>query len=121
MNPEAASDEIVATIAGVDRHRQEMEKESDPAKACNEALRKLHELLDHERKALQLHGPGTRHASNVGAVEAAIARLQKLAGTANPGAIPKNPLPGRHQVSPQDASPTIPRSKARRRTGRSEH
>jgi len=55
------SDEVMDAIAQIELHRQEMEKEAGAAAACNEALRKLHELLEREREALQLHGPGEPH------------------------------------------------------------
>ena len=44
------SDEVIDAIAQIELQRQEMEKEAGLAAACNEALRKLHELLERERK-----------------------------------------------------------------------
>jgi hypothetical protein len=61
MKPETASDDTLDIIADIEMHRQKMANESDPSTACNEALRKLHELL--EREALQSGGPGIRRMS----------------------------------------------------------
>jgi hypothetical protein len=120
MDPRIATDEVIDLIAGIEMHRKEMGKETDLAAACNEALRKLHELLDHEREALQSHGPGTRHPANIGTVMFEIARVQKLTGDTSQPEIPRNPRPGHHQVSLQSGVRNFPRNKARRTMGRSE-
>jgi hypothetical protein len=120
MDPITAPDDITVVIASIEMHRQEMEKESGPAAACNEALRKLHEFLDQERKALQLHESGTRHSSNIEAASAEIARVRSLAGPTTQGATSQSPRPGHHQVSLQSAARTFPRNKARRTMGRGE-
>ena len=75
MNAGTASDEVIDAIASIEMHRQELEKEAGLAAACSEALRKLHELLDHERAAQQLHAPGTKHPANVEAVTAEIKKI----------------------------------------------
>jgi len=97
-----------------------MGKESDPAAACNDALRKLHELLEREREALQSHGPGTRHSANIETVMLEIAKLKKLAGDASQPASSRNPRPGHHQLSLQSAARSFPRNKGRRTMGRGE-
>jgi len=110
------SDEVVDAIAHIEMHRQEMAKEASVAAACNEALRKLHELLEREREALQPHGPGARHEAHIEALAAEIERVKRLAGAvakAKQGRPqPRNPLrPGqRHD---------LPRNKRRRTMGRS--
>jgi hypothetical protein len=118
MDPAAVSDDVVDAIASIEMHRQEAEKESDRAAACNEALRKLHELLDGERKALQLPGADARHSSNIEAATAEIARVRSLAGPASKAPVSESPRPGHHQVSLQSVSRT--RNKARRTMGRNE-
>jgi len=110
------SDEVMDAIAEIALHRQEMQKEAGLAAACNEALRKLHELLEREKQALQLHGPGARHAAHIEALAAEIERVKRLAGArakAKQGRPPsRNPLrPG----PPHN----FPRDKRRRTTGRS--
>jgi hypothetical protein len=110
------SDEVIDAIARIEMHRQEMEKEAGVAAAGNEALRKLHELLEREREALQAHGPGARHAAHIEALTAEIERVKRLAGArakAKQGRPPpRNPLqPGRPH--------NLPRNKQRRTTGRS--
>src|SRR5277367_6222733 len=56
MSTGMATDGVTDLIAHTEMHRQEMVKEVGSAAACAGALRKLHELLEHERAALQLHG-----------------------------------------------------------------
>ena len=118
MGPEMASDDVTDAIAGIEMHRQETEKETSLAAACSEALRKLHELLERERGAQQLHGPGTKHSANVEAVTTEINRIQKLAGATSRPPMPKNPRPGQHQVSVRSATRIPPRTKGRRTMGR---
>lgn len=117
MDTEMASDEVTDAIASIEMHRQELEKEAGLAAACSEALRKLHELLDQERAAQQLHGAGTRHPANVEAVTIEIKRIQKMAGVRGQ-APPKNPRPGQHQVKLRDGTRIPPRHKGRRTMGR---
>jgi hypothetical protein len=118
MDPGIATEDVAGIIASIEMHRREME--TDLAAACSEALRKLHELLDRERKALQLHGAGTHHSSNIEAATAEIARVKNLAGPTTQGATSPNPRPGHHQVSLQSAARNFPRNKARRTMGRGE-
>ena len=110
------SDEVMDAIAHIELHRQEMEKEAGAAAACNEALRKLHELLERERQALQLHGPGARHAEHIEALSAEIERVKRRAG-AGAGAKHARPQP-QNPVRPGKPH-EIPRHKHRRTTGRS--
>jgi hypothetical protein len=113
VNP-PASIEITEIIARIELHRQERAKDSDPSIAGNEALRKLHELLDRERQALQLHAQGTRHSSNIEAIAKAIAGVKKLIATASPTAGSHNPRPRHHQDALQNAARTFQRSKGRK-------
>ena len=120
MNPETATDDILQSIASIESHRRELEKASGLSASCNEALRKLHQLLDRERGALQMHAPGTqRHSANIGAVTLEIARVKALAGDTSPPPTSRNPRPG-HEVSLQSGTRSFPRSKGRRTMGRSE-
>lgn len=114
MGAGTATDEVTDAIAHIEMHRQEMEKEAGLGAACSEALRKLHELLDREREALQLHGPGTVHAANVEAVTAEIKRVKNLALITSQGSIPKSARPGQRRMSWQNA----PRNPSRRHRGR---
>ena len=111
-------DEVTSAIARIETHRQAMAKEASAAAACNEALRKLHEILEREREALQLHGAADGHAENIGAVTAEIERVKKLAGTAGKGMMPKHGRPqSQKHVGPGQAHDT-PRNKLRRTMGR---
>ena len=110
--------EVTNAIAQIETHRQAMEKESGPAAACNEALRKLHKLLDREHEALQSRGAGEGHAESVEAVKSEIDRLKRLAGAAGKGAMPRHgrPQAQKHVGPSQPYNP--PRYKARRTMGR---
>ena len=110
------SDELMDAIAQIELHRQEMEKEAGVAAACNEALRKLHELLEREREALQLHGPGARHATHIEALAAEIERVKSRAGA---GAKAKHGRPPMRNPVRQGPQHNLPRNKRRRTTGRS--
>lgn len=118
METGTVSDEVTDAIAGIEMHRQELEKEAGLAAACSEALRKLHELLDHERAAQQLHAPGTKHPANIEAVTTEIKRIQKMAGVRTQAAIPRNPRPGQHPASARSGTRILPRTKGRRTMGR---
>jgi hypothetical protein len=72
-----ASDEVTDAIALIEMQRQYMEKESGLATACNEALRKLHQLLDQETAATQPLSPGGGHTVHVEAVMMEIKRVKK--------------------------------------------
>ena len=120
MDTETASDDVIDLITGIEKHRRESEKEADHALACNEALRKLHGLLEREREALQSHGAGTRHAANVEAVKVAIEKIKTLADQKNEPARARNPLPDRHRVSLESGARNYPRIRARRTMGRGE-
>ena len=113
------TDDMMNAIAHIEIHRQELEKESNRAAACNQALRKLHELLDQERAALQAHGPDAGRAENIEAVVAEIERVKKLASTGGRSA---NPRHGRPQQQPRPVGPgqphNRPRNKGRRTMGR---
>ncbi len=104
------SDEVVDAIASIELHRQDMAKEAGATAACNEALLKLHELLERER-ALQ---PGARQAAHIEALAAEIERVKRLAsGPAKPRHGRPQPGGQRRPGRPHDA----PRNKQRRNTG----
>jgi hypothetical protein len=76
-----ASDEVLDLMGAIALQRQAMERDSGAAPARNEALRKLNALLARERDELQSHGPGGRHAANVGVL---VLEVEKLRKSANP-------------------------------------
>jgi len=92
MDPRIATDEVIGLIAGIEMHRRAMRQEADLAAACNEALRKLRELLGRERQALLSDGRGTRHPANIGTVMFEIARVQKLTCDPSPPTFRKTRL-----------------------------
>jgi len=110
--------EVTSAIAYIERHRQAMEKEGGAAVACNEALRRLHELLDREHEALQSRGTGGGHAENVEAVTAEIERVKRFATAAGKSMMPKHgrPQAQKHVGPSQPHNP--PRFKGRRTMGR---
>ncbi len=119
MSTGMATDEVTDMIAHIEMHRQEMAKEAGLAAACNEALRKLHELLDREKAALQLHVPGTAHAANVEAVTLEISRVKRLADATGQKSQAKNARRWQQKQTSRPAGPRNPaRNKGRRTMGR---
>ena len=119
MTAGKTSDEVIDAIAHIEMQRQHMEKESGLAAACNEALRKLHELLDVETAATQPPGPGSAHPANVEAVMLEIKRVTKLAGIAGQSAMSKHARAGRQPPASRPGGPrNPPRNKGRRTMGR---
>ena len=119
MSTETVTDDVTDMIAHIEMHRQEMAKEGRLAAACGEALRKLHELLDHERAALQLQGSDTAHEANIEAVTIEITRVKQLAGgVSNPGSMSRKARPRQQPVSPSNAPRNPTRNKGRRTMGR---
>lgn len=112
------TDQVMDAIAHIELHRQEMAKEAGVAAACNEALRKLHELLNLEREALQSHGPGGGHAANIEAVAAEIERVKSLAGEVGKGAMPRHERAQRQKPVRPGQPHNRPRTKGRRTMGR---
>ena len=118
MDTKAAADDIIDAIARIEMHRQESAKTAGLATACNEALRKLHEMLHDEQEAAQRHGEGTRHPANVAALNAAIDKVKKLAGSGNKGARVHMKGHGQKRIPPSGAPYQPPRNKGRRTMGR---
>ena len=118
MGAGMATDEVTDIIANIEMQRQEMVKEAGLAAACSAALRRLHELLDREKEALQLHGSSTGHPANIEAVTIEIKRVKKLAGIMSQGSIPKSARPGQRQVSWQNGPQNPSRNRGRRTMGR---
>ena len=118
MDTVTAADDVTDTIAHIEMHRQESALEAGLATACNEALRKLHELLSREQEAAQRHGPGTRHPVNVEAIGTEITRVKNLMGAPNHKSLAKTPQPGKHPVAMHSGTPSPARNKGRRTMGR---
>lgn len=119
MNARMASDEVTDGIAAIEMHRQGTEKESGLAVSCSEALRKLQQLLEQEKEALQLHGPETVSAANVEVVANEIRRIQAMSGIRGQGPMPRNVRPGGERQAPRVDKPhNSPRNRGRRTMGR---
>ncbi len=119
MATRMASDEVTDGIAAIEMHRQGTEKESGLAAACSEALRKLHELLEQEKAALQEHGPDTVFALNVEVVANEIRRVQAMSGIKGQGPMHKNDArPRERQAARPEKSHNVPRNRGRRTMGR---
>jgi len=120
----SATDEVIDAIADIEMQRQAMEKEAGLAVSCNSALRKLHELLDREKVALQLHVSGTGHPVNVDAVMIEVERVKKLAIVTGRGHLSRNNVDRAglrqelRQKSWQNAQRNPARNKGRRTMGR---
>ena len=117
-----ATDETIDTIAEIEMQRQVMEQEAGVAAATRGALRRLHELLDREREALQAHGPSPGHPANIAAVTIAIERLTKVTGGVKnqrpSSGFPGSARPERQPVSWQNASRNSSKGRGRRTMGR---
>lgn len=118
MGTRMASDEVTDGIAAIEMHRQGTEKESGLAAACSEALRKLHELLEQEKAALQLHGTDTMLAANVEVVANEIKRVQAMAGIKGQGPMHRNERPSERQAPRPEKAHNVPRNRGRRTMGR---
>jgi hypothetical protein len=118
MSTEMATDEVTDMIAHIEMHRQEMVKETGLAPACGEALRKLHELLEHERSAMQLHGTSTTHPANIEAITIEIKRVRQLAAAINPKLNSPQARPRQQPGSRSNMPHNSPRNKGRRTMGR---
>jgi hypothetical protein len=108
----------IEAIAEIEVQRQAMEKEAGLAAACSSALRKLHELLDHETEALQLRGPAAGHPQNVEAVTTEIERVKQLTVAKSQGPSRKGGYTGPGKTSWRNAQYSPARNKGRRTMGR---
>jgi bacterioferritin-associated ferredoxin len=116
-----ASDEVTDAIAHIEMHRQETVKEEGVAAACQQALRKLQELLEIERQALLPDALRAGSQTDVDAVMHEINRVKSLAGNANRnnGNSNRRPRPGQSQNFPRrDGTHNPGRNKGRRTMGR---
>ena len=114
----AAADEVIDAIADIQVHRQQLEKEGGVAASCSATLRKLHELLDREKEALQLRGPDTRHPQNVEAVMIEIEKVKRSTVIAGQSRAAGSAYPNRQKASWQNAHRNPSRNKGRRTMGR---
>jgi hypothetical protein len=119
MDTNTAADDITDAIAQIELHRQESAKLAGLETACNEALRKLHEILGQEQEAVQRHSAGTRHPANIRVLTAAIEKVKKLAGAGSQGG-GRGSTPDQRQtrVAPPGAAHQPPRNRGRRIMGR---
>jgi hypothetical protein len=113
-----ATDEVIDAIAGIEMQRQAMVKDAGLAASCSSALRRLHELLEREKQALQQHGPDAGHPKYVEAVAAEIERVKGLAAITNPGPAPRDAYPWQRKATWRDAHRSPARNKGRRTMGR---
>jgi len=114
----SAFDEVTDAIADIEMQRQAMEKEGGLAASCSAALRKLHELLDREKEALQLRGPDAGHPENVEAVATEIERVKGLTVITSPGPAPRGAYPGQPKAAWRNAHRSPARNRGRRTMGR---
>lgn len=121
MDAAMPSDEVTDAIAHIEMHRQETVKEAGLATACEQALRKLHELLELERQA-QPGSPHTGDPLNIAAVTKEIGRVQGLAAARNHAPGRGRARPGQPQNARRDGPPRPAhnegRKNSRRRRGR---
>lgn len=113
-----ATDEVIDAIADIEMKRRDAEKEAGLAASCSSALRRLHELLDHEKDALQLRGTEAGHPQNVAAVTVEIERVKGLSTNRSQRPAPRGAYPGQQKVSWRNAHRSPARNKGRRTMGR---
>lgn len=113
-----ATAEVIDAIAGIEMKRRELEKEAGLAMSCNSALRGLHELLEHETEALQLHGAGAGHPASVHLLALEIERVKGLAVVSRQGPAGKRSYPEERKASWRNAHRNPARNKGRRTMGR---
>jgi len=113
-----ATDEVIDAIADIEMQRQAMVKDAGIAASCGSALRRLHELLDREKEALQQQRPDAGHPENVEAVAIEIERVKGLTAITNPGPAPRGAYPGQQKVAWRSAHRSPARNKGRRTMGR---
>jgi len=113
-----ATDEVIDAIADVEMQRQAMEKDAGLAASRSSALRRLHELLDREKEALQLRGPDAGHPENVEAVAIEIERVKGMTGITSPGPASRGAYPGQPRAAWRSAHRSPARNKGRRTMGR---
>jgi hypothetical protein len=113
-----ATDEVIDRIAEIESQRQAMQKDAGLAASCSAALRKLHELLEHEKEALQLRGANAGHPENVEALTIEIERLKGLGVTTSQGPASRSAYRGQRRMSWRNAHRSPDRNKGRRTMGR---
>jgi hypothetical protein len=105
-------------IADIEMQRQALEKNAGLGASCSSALRKLHELLEREKEALQLHGPDAGRPENVETVTLEIERVKRVAVVTSQRPASKGTYPGQQKASWRNAHRSPPRNKGRRTMGR---
>ena len=81
MDSNAATRDVMNSIATIEKQRLDLQQTAGLAASCNSALRKLHELLEREKDALQLRGPEAGNPAKVAAVMQELERVKQLAGS----------------------------------------
>src|SRR3990172_4514858 len=114
----SASDEVIDMIAEIEMQRQATVKEGGLAASCSVALRRLHELLERAKEALQLRGPDAGHPENVEAVAIEIERVKGLSVITSPRPAARSAYPGQRNVAWRNAPRSLARNKGRRTMGR---
>jgi len=118
MNTALATDDVIDSIAQIEMHRQTMAKESDAPAAGAESLRKLHELLEHERSAQQANKAGASHPLNIQVIANEIERIKYLTGMTSPRQTSFKPNPQQHPAVRPNPPHNPDRSNLRRTMGR---
>jgi hypothetical protein len=114
----SASDEVIDMIADIESQRQATVKEGGLAASCSAALRRLHELLEREKEALQLRGPDAGHPENVEAVATEIERVKGLTVITSQRPAARSAYPGQPKAAWRNAHRSPARNRGRRTMGR---
>lgn len=79
MGSHPAMRNIMNSIAIIEKQRLDMQQTAGLEASCNSALRKLHELLEREKDALQQSGPEAGDPDKIDAVMKELDRVKQLA------------------------------------------
>lgn len=119
MNTAKASDEVIDMIASIELQRREVDMEAGRVAACGGALRRLQELLDREKEALSVNGPGTGLSANIEVLTVEIGKIRRLADMTGRLSLPRSAPLGQRGLPLRDAPRNPPRNRGRRTMGRS--
>ncbi len=104
MNSEHATPEVIDALVDIEIRRQEKEKESGVPVSCSWALRKLHELLPHERKSSRTNVKSAVTLADIRAATLAMGRLRKLSQATGYRATAKSSAAAKAKIAARESA-----------------
>lgn len=104
MNSEHATPEVIHALADIEMQRQKKEKESGVPVSCSWALRKLHELLPHDRKSWRANVRPAVTLADIRAATLAMGRLRKLSQATGYRATAKSSAAAKAKVAARESA-----------------